>query len=413
MKYTPHIRQIFTITVALFSLPLMAQEPATSNPYAMADKVIEEGISNKQFPGAVLVIGRGDKTLYEKAYGKHTFEAEAKPMAMDTLFDMASVSKVVGTATTAMGLVEDGRLNIEAPVATYVNGFGAEGKDSVKVRHLLTHTSGLKSYESVDKIKRNQKNGISSADALIMTVAQLKLSNPVGTTVTYSCLNMLTEARVNENILGGRQDDYVTKRVYAPLGMKDTTYRPSSEQLTRTAPAVRKPDGTDLVGVVHDPLASFHSPELHCPGNAGVFSTGRDMARYCMMIAGQGTFNGNQIFRPETIKAMTSVQTPAGMSNLRGLGWDIYPSAPYATPLNNMDGKRVVAHTGYTGTFIWIDMNTKAWFVLLSNRTYPNDSRESSRGISRARRETAEIVLKNQPEYAEYFANQDKERSRR
>lgn len=404
LGYLTLIGMLFISTANSFGSTDNRESTGTVKPLSKADSIIESGIAEKHFPGAVLVIGRKDKVLYEKAYGHYTYETSSSKMTMDTLFDMASVSKVVGTATTAMALVEAGELDIDKPVSTYIEGFEANGKEGVRPRDLMTHTSGLKSYDSVDEARKYEIDGKNSADALIARISSLKLSNPTGTTTTYSCLNMLTQARVNENILGSRQDDFLTTRVYKPIGMVDTTYRPTEEQLRRTAPTVAKPDGTDLVGKVHDPLASYYSPEVHCPGNAGVFSSGPDMAKFCEMTAGMGNYRGKQIFRPDTILKMTSIQTPKELSNVRGLGWDIYPAEPYATPANNQDGKRAIAHTGYTGTMVWIDMNTGAYMVLLTNRTYPDDNKRSSQGVSKARREIIDLILRAQPEYAEHFA---------
>jgi CubicO group peptidase (beta-lactamase class C family) len=373
--------------------------------FTSIDSIVQAGIDKKQYPGAVLVIGRKSDVLYQKAYGRHTFEPDAKPMTIDTLFDLASVTKVVATASTAMALVEDGKINLDATVGQYLDGFSTGGKESARVRDLLTHVSGLKAYDSVANAEKMRTTGVSSADALLMRIASLPASNAPRTTTTYSCLNMLTQARVNENVLGGRQDDYITSRLYSRLGMKDTTYLPTDEQLERTAPSVRKADGSGLIGKVHDPLASYHSPDDHCPGNAGLFSTAPDLARFCEMTVQEGKFKGQQVYKPETIRMMTAIQTPPELSNVRGLGWDIYPRPPYSTPLNNVDGKRVVAHTGYTGTMLWLDMNTGAYMVFLTNRTYPDDSSESGRGVSRARREIIEMILRSQPEYQEYFAS--------
>ncbi len=378
---------------------------------AHVDAIVQEGIDEKCYPGAVLIIGRNDDVLYQKAYGRHTFEPDAKPMTLNTLFDLASVTKVVATASTAMALVEEGKLQLDAPVTQYIDSFGTGGKEAVKVRHLLTHVSGLKAYDSPANAEKLRTNGLSSADALISRIASLPASNPPGTTTTYSCLNMLTQARVNENILGGRQDDYATTRIYSPLEMVDTTYRPTKEQLNRTAPSIRKDDGSGLVGSVHDPLANYHSVEHHCPGNAGLFSTAVDLAHFCEMTAGEGSYHGKQVYKPETIRQMTAIQTPKELSNVRGLGWDIYPKPPYATPFNNVDGKRVVAHTGYTGTMLWVDMNTGAYMVFLTNRTYPDDSRKSSSGVAKARREIIDTILRNQPEYSNYFASLPEDRS--
>ena len=374
-----------------------------------ADAIIEGGISKKAFPGAVLVIGQREDVVYEKAYGRLTYDANSPAMTSTTLFDLASVSKVVGTASTAMALVEDGRLRLDDKVSRYIDGFGVGGKETVSVKDLLTHLSGLKSYDSEKNAEQMRKPGMSTADALIARIASLPTANEPRTTTVYSCLNMLTQARVNETVLQGRQDDFLKKRVYGPLGMKDTTYLPTDEQKKRTAPSVKLPNGTDYIGRVHDPLAKYYSADEHCPGNAGVFSTGADLSKFCGMMANKGLYKGEQIYKPSTILAMTSVQTPAGISNVRGLGWDVYPKAPYSTSLNNEDGKRAIGHTGYTGTLLWIDENTGTYMVFLTNRTYPNDSSASSKGVSAARADLVKLIFHSLPEYAKVLSEDDKE----
>lgn len=398
--------QLCTLTIATFILTNAAFARLDDQVLKQADKIVSETISKKGFPGAVLVIGQREKIIYKKAYGHLTYDPKSPAMAMNTLFDLASVSKVVGTATTAMALVEAGRLKLDDKVSSYITGFGVGGKEIVTVKDLMTHVSGLKAYESEKNIEAVREPGMSSADALIKRVASLPATTTPHTVVTYSCLNMLTQARVNETVLKGRQDDFLKKRVYGPLGMKDTTYLPSNEQKKRTAPTVKLSNGTDYVGKVHDPLAKYYTADEHCPGNAGLFSTGQDLAKFCGMMANRGKFNGDVLFKPKTILAMTSVQSPKEIKNLRGLGWDIFPSAPYSTPLNNVDGKRAIGHTGYTGTFLWIDENTGTYMVFLTNRTYPDDNDASSNSVSHARAELVKLILHSLPQYTSVFKNE-------
>ena len=188
--------------------------------------------------------------------------------------------------------------------------------------------------------------------------------------------------------------------------MKDTGYTLTPEQKERCAPTILKKDGTPLVGEVHDPLANYYGSKDHCPGNAGLYSTGPDLARFLAMVAGRGELDGRRILKADTVEAMTRDQTPAAVKSMRGLGWDIYEDEPYVTDFNKDDAKRVVGHTGYTGTLIWLDKNTGAWVVFLTNRTFPDDASKprGAPSISSARKAVCDTVLRAQPEYQEWFA---------
>jgi len=367
------------------------------------DEIVTSGVESKVYPGAVLIVGRPGETLHAKAYGKLSYKEDAKPVAMDTIYDMASVSKVVGTATAAMKLYEEGRLKLDEPVAKYIPEFTTGSKESVTLKDLMTHVSGLKSYEQFANAEKKRKPGQSTADALVLRIADLPLSTAPRTATIYSCLNMLTMARVNENVIGGRMEDYLRERVYGPLGMKDTVYRLSAEQLQRTAPTEISKLGEMNTGKVHDPLANYHKSEEHCPGNAGVFSTAPDLARYCEMILQEGRAGNTQVFKPETIRLMTSLQSPEGIKNLRGIGWDIQVRPPVTTDLNQTDETRVISHSGYTGTYIWLDKRTKTYFVFLTNRTLDEGPGEAKSNVGPHRAQIAEAVLQCQPEYYQWF----------
>jgi CubicO group peptidase (beta-lactamase class C family) len=217
---------------------------------------------------------------------------------------------------------------------------------------------------------------------------------------------MQTMARINEDAAGMRQEDLLKQRVYGPLGMKDTGYILTPGQLKRCAPTIEKKDGSLLVGDVHDPLANYYGSKEHCPGNAGLYSTGPDLATFMEMMAGRGEIDGKRILTTATVEAMTSVQTPAAVKVLRGLGWQVYEDEPYITDFNKTDATRVVGHTGYTGTLILLDKNTGAWVVFLTNRTFPDDATKpkGKPNISKTRSSVFDTVLRIQPEYKEWFA---------
>ena len=371
------------------------------------DAILESGVKDHVYPGAALIVGRPGKRLYEKAVGHLTYETTSPAVTPHTLWDLASVSKVVGTATAAMLAIEDGKLRLTDPVSSHIPGFEAGGKDKATVLNLMTHTSGLPAYvpaASAEKIRRPDET---SADVLIRYYATLTARSEPGTTITYSCLNMQTTARIVEQVMGKRLEDLLRARVWEPLGMKDSAYLLTQSQLERTAPTLET-KGKLLVGKVHDPLASYHQSTINCPGNAGLFSSADDLARYCEMIANGGKSpDGKTILKPETVALMTSVQTPDSWKSARALGWDVDQNLPWATPLNNTTDTLVVSHTGYTGTLIWVDKKTKTYFVYLTNRVFPDDaSKGKGPSIAKLRRAVAEAVLKAQPEYAEVFANQ-------
>ncbi len=335
--------------------------------------LIENAIREGAFPGAALVIGQGDRILFARGFGTLTGELGSPPVTLDTVYDLASVTKVVGTSTAAMLLLEDGRLRLDDRVADFIPGFGAAGKENVTVLDLLTHTSGLKAYETWQRVEEKRQPGESPADALLRHYTGLPVSYPPRTQIRYSCLNMQVLARVVENASGERIEDLLVRRVYLPLGMTDTRYTLNARQIERTAPTLRLPDGSLLRGTVHDPLARYHGSNEHSPGNAGLFSTARDLSRYCRMILRGGELDGIRVMQPGTVHRMTSNLAPSATGETRGLGWGIYRPGAYASALNGTDQTRAIGHTGYTGTFLWLDKLTKAYVVLLTNRTFPEE----------------------------------------
>lgn len=360
------------------STPALAQM-RTAEWRGTLDQIVEEGIAARAFPGAVLVIGRNDEQIVARGFGHLTYEPDSPPMSMDTIFDLASVSKVVGTATAAMVLLEEGRISLRDRVSKYIAGFDAGGKQDVTLLDLMTHTSGLKAYENRDSVERERREGELPSDALIRRYASLPASYPPRSKVVYSCLNMQTMARVNENASGERQEDLLKRRIYGPLGMSDTGYLLTKRQKPRTAPTLMLKDGSLLQGVVHDPLANYHGSTEHSPGNAGLFSTAADLSRYCRMILKEGELEATRVLRPGTVFRMTSDLAPSGQNTRRGLGWIVYASPAYSTDLNRDNATNAIGHMGYTGTFIWLDKRTKTYIVLLTNRTFP-DEKPQARG---------------------------------
>jgi len=345
------------------------------------DTIMEEGIHQQVYPGAVVIVGQPGHVLHARAYGRQTYAPDAPQMRMDTIFDLASVSKVVGTTSATLLLVQDGRLSLDDPVSRYIPGFEADGKAKTCIWQLLTHTSGLIPYLNPAYIERSRKPGEAPADAIIRRVAALPADYQPGTQTRYSCLNMQTLARVIETASGERMEDLLHRRVFGPLGMKDTGYTLSESKKHRCAPTWIDPSGEAHRGLVHDPLARYHECTQHTPGNAGLFSTGPDLARFCQTILQDGSLDGTRIFESWALHRATSVQTSPEVSTERGLGWGLYTEPPYAPALAPGEQPHVIGHTGYTGTRIWMDLKTRTYLLILTNCVYPpKGQHEGDRG---------------------------------
>jgi len=391
-----------TVLAAALTGGCATMPPTRSELTSSLDQVIEQAIAEKNFPGAVLIVGQRGRVLHQRAYGARDFSTGAAPMTMDTVFDMASVSKPAGAGLMALMLMEEGKLSLEDPVSKFIPGFEANGKAAVRVRELMTHSSGLKAYENWKSVEADRGEATTKPNALMARYAALPTIYTPREGHVYSCLNFQTLAHLNEQVAGETMASFLGKRVFVPMEMRDTTYTPTTEQLARTAPTMRKADGTPIVGVIHDPLAHYHGTETCTPGNAGLFSTGPDMARFCQLWLGQGSFDGRRYLKAGTVAMATSNQLPQMPDEPYGLGWDIWNGAPYRTPLNDLAENATFGHTGYTGTLLWMDKRTKTHVVFLTNRVLsPIGTEEENGGILQVRRRVVGTVIKSLPEYAE------------
>lgn len=358
------------------------------------DAIVESGIETKTYPGAVLVVGKPGRLLHARAYGHLTWDADSPRTTLGTIYDLASVSKLCGTTAAALLLLQDGTLKLDDPVSKYIPGFEQNGKESVTVRDLMTHVSGLKSYESRDRVEKLRRPEETPVQALKRAYAALPTSYAPRTSYTYSCINFQLVAMVVEAAAGRRMDDLLAERVWKPLGMGDTTYNPTADQWARTAPAHRTPDGKP-VRAVHDPLANYHGATTACPGNAGLYSSALDLARWCETVLNGGEYSGVRVYTAEVLAQATTAQMPDGVKERRGLGFDIYESEPYIAEANRQPGREVVGHLGFTGTMVWIDKNTGTYFVFLANRTYPAEAGRTDQepDMSPYRKAVSEAIL--------------------
>ena len=357
------------------------------------DTIVQDAIAKHVTPSACVVIGTTDKVLFARAYGHLTYEKDSPPATLDTIYDLASVSKAVGTTSATMLLHQEARVNLDDCVNEYVPIFDQGDVRAMTVRHLLTHSSGLPSYTQAAKAEADRKEGESKSDALVRLIASLPLKYKTGEGHLYACLNFITLARVNEKAAGMPQEQFLRERLFGPLGMANTGYLLTDAQKERAAPTVGRPNFRQ--GTVHDPLAAYYIDSEHSGGNAGLFSSANDLTRFCQMILSGGQWDGRQILKPETIDTFVTNSLPLRLREVYGLGWGRYLRPPSATPLNRGYDKAAFGHNGYTGTYIHFDRYAGTFLVVLTNRVYPDDS-TSDYSI---RRGILWLMLESDPHY--------------
>jgi len=336
-----------------------------------ADAAINRAVENKDIPGAVLAVVRHGKMAYIKAYGNKRVYPKTEPMTINTVFDMASCSKSMSTAVSAMTLVEQGKIRLMDRVDQFIPGFEGwsdekDGKTAIRIIDLLTHTSGLPAYADANMLKK--KYGAPNRDGLMDYIAHCKRNFKPGSDMTYSCLNFITLQRIIETVAGCDLRTYAHKHVFDVLGMKDTDYCPSKELAKRCAPTEKDADGKCFQGVVHDPLARIINGGIS--GNAGVFTTADDVAILCAALQNGGEWEGKRVLGPATVKAMRTV--PRARAEFgRALGWDVF--SPYANNSGDLLSPETYGHTGFTGTSIVIDPVNDISIILLTNAVHPTN----------------------------------------
>ncbi len=340
---------------------------------AEIDRAIRESIAARKLPGAVFHLERAG-AVYEKAYGNFTYEAGAAPVTLDTVFDAASLSKVLSTAPSVLLLAEDGKLDLEAPLVRYFPECAGGGKDAITVRQLLTHSSGLPAGLPA----RPAWQGDEAAHVLACGQA---VTHAPGSFFRYSDINYILLGQLVERVAGMPLERFALQRIFAPLGMRDTGYRPLERMAAaRIAPTQRGAIGADaslhgdlgpnqlLAGVVHDPTVRRMGGVA---GSAGVFSTVRDVARFGRMLANSGELDGVRVLSRASVRLLTTAQSAPGLA-LRGMGMDI--DSPYAQrPRGTVFPVGSYGHTGFTGCILWVDPQSGSFYVFLSNRVYPDD----------------------------------------
>jgi len=321
--------------------------------------IVQAQIKAGEIPGAAVLIGNRGRVIYRRAFGYRALGPEKLPMKEDTVFDLASLTKVIATTTAVMQLAENGRLRLEDPISKYWPALGANGKESITVRQLLTHYSGL----GPDLNLEQAWSGYSAA--LKKIVAQRPMFPP-GSRFLYSDIDFEILGELVRRVSGQPLDAYCERHIFRPLGMNHTGFRPSPAERDRIAPT-EYVEGKLRWGQVHDPTAYRMGGVA---GHAGLFSNADDLAIFAQMLLDEGTYKGVRILRPRTVEEITAPKSPPTGTRLRGLGWDI--GAPFASNRDELPAAGSYGHTGYTGTLIWIDPVSKTYVVVLTSRLYPD-----------------------------------------
>jgi CubicO group peptidase (beta-lactamase class C family) len=350
------------------------------------DSLVQAAMRDGAFPGAALAIGTADSILYLHGYGRLTWSARSPAVSAEsTLYDLASLTKVIATTTAAMLLVDRGAMAIDAPVARYVPEFNGPGTAPITVRQLLTHTSGLRADLAIGTIR-----GAPDAAALLRLVYRETPRVPPGTRVVYSDVNAVLLGEIVRRASGASLDGFTAREITGPLALTETRFRPRRDLLSRTAPTGLW-HGHAVAGVVNDPTGAKLGGVA---GNAGLFSSARDVATFAQFMLRDGrTPDGRVLVRPETVRAFTTRAVYfGGATEGRALGWQTLPTGERVSSAGSRFGARSFGHTGWTGTSLWIDPDRGVFVVLLTNRVFSPRTRQSFALLKRLRGALADAV---------------------
>ncbi|HYR90854.1 MAG TPA: exo-beta-N-acetylmuramidase NamZ domain-containing protein [Terriglobia bacterium] len=368
----------------------MAQFPAaapsavgmSATQLAYIRDAVETEIAHKQLPGAVVLVARQGKVVWRRAYGQRALEPRTEPMTVDTIFDLASLTKVVATATSVMILVERGQVRLGDPVARYIPEFAEMGKRNITVEQLMTHRSGFMPDNDI----KDYEQGPQKAFENIWRLAPIA---EAGSRFIYSDINYIVLAELVRRVSGKPLDEFASDNIFRPLGMKDTGFKPAARLQPRMAPTEKRGEHW-MRGEVHDPRAYLLGGVA---GHAGVFSTADDLAVYCQMILGRGEYHGVRVLSPMGVARMTEARASGGNAsdgNARGLGWDV--ATGYSSNRGDLFPVGSFGHTGFTGTSIWIDPASETFVIFLSNRVHPRVDPKQPADVNSLRGRIASIV---------------------
>ncbi len=348
----------------LFLLPLLIvprlfpQERFAGSPEL--DRILEKAVEEREIPGAVVLIGRNNTILHRAAYGYRALVPRREPMTVETIFDAASMTKVMATAPAVMKLVEQGRVRLNDRVTEYLPEFQG-GESRITVRHLLTHFSGLRPDVDLQPKWSGYDTGVKLA-------LEDEPVAPPGERFIYSDINYILLAEVVREVSGQALPAFTREHFFEPLGMDETMFEPPKRLLPRIAPTEKIPEfPAPLRGIVHDPTTRYMGGVA---GHAGLFTTAGNVSRFARMLLNLGELDGARVLQRLTVRKMTSPQSPVYNPVLRGAGWDI--DSPYSTNRGELLPLGSYGHTGFTGTSLWVDPVTGLWIVLMTNRVHPD-----------------------------------------
>jgi len=340
---------------SLAESPEVKQRVPSQPHFSAVDAAIEHSIQEGEIPGAVLIIGHDGHVIYRKAYGWRALEPRREPMTLNTIFDLASLTKVIATTTAVMQLVEQGKVRLNDPVAKYLPEFAANEKEDITVRQLFTHFSGLAPDLDLKSLWEGK------ATAYRMAFDQVP-QDPPGSKFTYSDINFIVLGALVEQVSGEALDEYCERHIFAPLKMTHTRFVPPVAWRPMIAPTQYDENERMLRGIVHDPTARRMGGVA---GQAGLFSTASDLAKFAQALLS----GGGGILSPLSVQKMTQPEQPPSASVLRGFGWDI--DSPFSSPRGDLLPVGSYGHTGFTGTSMWIDPTTQTYIILLTNAVHP------------------------------------------
>jgi uncharacterized protein YbbC (DUF1343 family)/CubicO group peptidase (beta-lactamase class C family) len=360
------------IVAAMTAASSRGQSNAGTPDFTALDTILQSAVANDEIPGAVLLVEHRGKIVYEKAAGMRALMPSREAMTTDTIFDIASLTKVIATAPSVMKLVEEGKLRLDDPVSRYLPEFTSNGNHQITIRMLLTHTSGLAPDPPLDAARAGKS-------AIYAEINQEELEAPPGMRFIYSDTGFIVLGELVEKISGMPLAEYAGRNIFEPLHMQETRFLPPSEWISRIAPTEEidlpadekagSGKGHLLRGTVHDPTARAMGGVA---GNAGVFSTASDLDKFCTMVLSGGRIpgsDGGRILSEASVHKMTSPQSPPWIPAIRGLGWDI--DSQYSSPRGELFPLGSFGHTGFTGTSIWIDPASETFVILLTNSVHP------------------------------------------
>lgn len=378
-------RGIALLLLLLFAQRALADKLPTASPAAVGmsvehlaeiDRAVEQEIAQKRLPGAVVLVARRGRIVWRKAYGSRAVVPQREPMTVDTIFDLASLTKVVATATSIMILVERGQVRLSDPLSRYIPEIKGGGRERITIEQLLTHTAGY--APDFDLGKR-----WTGYDEAIRRLIEEPLRYQPGTRFVYSDIGYIALGEVVRRASGLSLDEFARRNIFEPLGMRETMFRPPASLLGRIAPTETRrgqmsylggnPEDAGaeaervLRGEVHDPTAYRMGGVA---GHAGLFSTADDLAIYCQMILNGGEYNGRRILSPLSVAAMTRPRAVNAEGAARGLGWDM--ATGFSSNRGDLFPLGSFGHTGFTGTSIWIDPASETFVIFLSNRVHPD-----------------------------------------